>query len=264
MPKPRTAEKPKPNWRLWLRVGTWFCLFVGTAWGANQARRFLLTDLRFGFTCDPSETSCTNLEIRGAQYASRSRIYSVFTADFGRSVFDIPLAERRRHMLAIDWVRTAAVARVWPNRIVVTITERTPVAFAKLPLTGSQRHWMALIDADGVLMTLPPKVRFHLPVLSGVTEDQQDEDRRQRVHAMQHLLDDLGPQAKEISEINASNVQELRVIADVDGQGVELWLGNQRYRSRFTNFLNHYRDIRSHSDQASTFDLRLDDRILAR
>jgi cell division protein FtsQ len=264
MAKPRTPEKPKPNWRLWLRIASWSCLFVGSVWGANEARKFLMTDPTFGFTCDPSETSCANLEIHGATYANRARIYAVFTPDFGRSVFHMPLAERRRHMLAIDWVRTASVARVWPNRIVVTIAERTPVAFAKLPLTGSQRHWMALIDADGVLMTLPSKARFHLPVLSGVTEDQEDEERKQRVRAMQHLLEDLGPQAKDISEINASNVHELRVIADVDGQGVELWLGNQRYRSRFTNFLNHFRDIRTHSDQASTFDLRLDDRILAR
>jgi hypothetical protein len=50
----------------------------------------------------------------------------------------------------------------------------------------------------------------------------------------------------------------------VNGQGVELWLGDQHYRSRYLNFVQHYRDIRLHSEQASVFDLRLDDRILAR
>ena len=86
----------------------------------------------------------------------------MFAADLGKSVFQLPLAERRRHLLAMDWVRTAAVTRVWPNRILVTITERTPVAFAKLPIAGSVRHWMALMDADGVLLSIPPKVRFRL------------------------------------------------------------------------------------------------------
>jgi len=45
---------------------------------------------------------------------------------------------------------------------------------------------------------------------------------------------------------------------------VELWLGDRHYQSRYMNFLNLYREIHTHSQQASTFDLRLDDRILAR
>jgi hypothetical protein len=81
---------------------------------------------------------------------------------------------------------------------------------------------------------------------------------------MRHLLSDLGPQAKDISEVNSASTRDLRVIADVNGQAVELWLGDQRYRSRYVNFLNHYGEIRRHSERASVFDLRLDDRIFAR
>lgn len=267
MPKAPAPAKPdsgKLRWRLWLRAVAWSGLFVGIMWGGAEVRAFLLTDPRFGLACDPSEPSCASLEIHGTTYANRDRVQAVFTPDFGRSVFHLPLAERRRHLLAIDWVRTATVSRVWPNRIIVNITERVPVAFAKLPVAGSARHWMALVDQEGVLMALPHKVRFHLPVLSGLNEEQTDEDRRVRVRAMNRLLEDLGPQAKDISEINAASLREMRVIADVDGQGVELWLGDQHFRSRFANFLSHYRDIRAHSQEASTFDLRLDDRILAR
>ena len=101
-------------------------------------------------------------------------------------------------------------------------------------------------------------------MLSGVTEEQTDEERRLRVEAMEHLLSDLGPQAKDISEINAASTQDVRVIADVDGQGVELLLGDQHYRSRYLHFLSHYEEIRRHSEQASVFDLRMDDRISAR
>jgi cell division protein FtsQ len=179
-------------------------------------------------------------------------------------VFEIPLAERRRHLLAVDWVRTASVTRVLPDRIAVRVTERTPVAFARLPLAGSVRHWLALIDDDGVLLSIPQKVRFRFPVLSGVTEEQTDEERRLRVKSMEHLLADLGPQAKDISEVNSANPQEMRVIADVDGQEVELWLGDQHYRSRYLNFVQHYDEIRRHAERASVFDLRLDDRILAK
>jgi cell division protein FtsQ len=216
---------------------------------------FLIGDPRFHFE---------RLEIRGTVYTNRARIQKIFTPDFNDSIFRIPLAERRRHVLAIDWVRSASIMRVWPNRIVVTVTERKPAAFAKLPIPGASRHWLALIDDEGVLLSIPPKVRFALPVLSGVSEEQSDDERRQRVESMQHLLADLGPQAKDISEINASDASDMRVIADVDGHALELWLGDQHYRSRYTNFLSHYPDIRNHAERASIFDLRMDDRISTR
>jgi cell division protein FtsQ len=264
MPKAPAPPKPKLDWRMGVRVLAWGAVCAGVAWGGKEVHSFLLRDARFGFDCAPREKSCALLEIHGAVYASRARIQSVFAADFGRSVFQMPIAERRRHLLAIDWVRSAAVSRVWPNRIVVTVTERKPVAFARLPIAGSSRHWLALIDKEGVLLSLPPRVRFHLPVLSGVSEDQTDDERRDRVEAMEHLLSDLGPEAKEISEINAAVPREMRVITDVDGHGVELWMGDQHYRSRYMNFVSHYGEIRRHSERAAVFDLRMDDRILAR
>jgi cell division protein FtsQ len=249
------VTKPRFNARLWLRVVLWSGIFAGAAYGAKEVHSFLLSDPRFEFR---------NLELRGAVYTSRERLQGVFAPDAHLSVFHMPLAERRRHLLAIDWVRTATIERVWPNRIVVTITERTPVAFARLPMPGSQRHWLALIDEEGILLSIPPKTRFSLPVLSGITEEQTDEDRRARVDSMQHLLADLGPQAKDISEVNAASAQDIRVIADVEGQGLELWLGDQHFRSRYVNFLNHYGEIKSHSENARIFDLRMDDRISTR
>jgi cell division protein FtsQ len=254
MPKPVSPPKPKVSWRLWLRVAAWSLVAAGAAFGARQANSFLLSDPHF---------TLSSLEIRGAVYTNRARLQNVFLSDSGHSVFRIPLDERRRHLLAVDWVNNASILRVWPNRIVVTITERRPVAFAKLPMAGTLRYRIGLVDSDGVLLSLPPRVRFRLPVLSGIAEEQPEAERAMRVHAMQHLLDDLGPRAKDISEINAANTQDMCVIAEVDHRPLELWIGDQHYRSRYLNFLDHYEEIHKHSEQANIFDLRLDDRILA-
>jgi cell division protein FtsQ len=242
----------------------WAVIVTGVAVAGKSVNSFLLHDPRFELECPADAPSCANLEIHGAVYASRARIQSVFAQDFGASVFHIPLAERRRRLLAIDWINSASLSRVWPGRIVVNVTERTPVAFAKLPIAGSTRYRFSLIDIDGVLLSLPPRVRFHLPVLSGVTEEQTESDRSARARAMQHLLDDLGPQAKDISEINASSTLDMRLIGEIDGHGVELLIGDHHYRSRYMHFLNHYEEIRRHSEQATVFDLRMDDRILAK
>ena len=47
------------------------------------------------------------------------------------------------------------MARIWPNRIVVQITERKPAAFIKLPAEAMLR-W-ALIDDEGVILDPPAK-----------------------------------------------------------------------------------------------------------
>jgi cell division protein FtsQ len=263
MPKPPERKKSKINWRMVRRVVLWSGICGGIAYGGMQVHSFMLSDSRFALRCAPRAAACTGLEVHGAVHSNMGRIQAIFAKDVGKSVFDIPLDERRRHLLAVDWVREASVMRVWPDRIVITLEERQPVAFASLPIGGSARHWLALIDDQGVLLTLPPRTRFPLPVLSGITEDQGEAERQKRVEAMQHLLADLGPQAKDISEINAASVEDMRVVTAIDGHAVELWLGDQHYRSRYVNFINHYREIRQDS-QAAVFDLRLDDRILVR
>jgi cell division protein FtsQ len=260
MPKPPEPKKPKINWRMVLRISLWSAVCGSIAYAGVQVRSFMLGDPRFVFEC---AAGCRGIEVHGAVHSSMARVDAVFAQDAGKSVFEIPLDERRRHLLAIDWVRDATVMRVWPDQIRITIVERTPVAFASMPIARSARHWLALIDDQGVLLSLPPRTRFVLPVLSGITEDQTEAVRQKRVEAMQHLLADLGPQAKDISEINAAALEDMRVVTTVEGHAVELWLGDQHFRSRYLNFASHYRQIREDA-KASIFDLRLDDRILVR
>jgi cell division protein FtsQ len=53
----------------------------------------------------------------------------------------------------------------------------------------------------------------------------------------------------------------LKITEQVAGNGVSLILGDRNFTSRLQNFLDHYPDIHAKMPQASTFDLRLDDRI---
>jgi cell division protein FtsQ len=202
--------------------------------------------------------------VDGLRYASRARVLRLFEADFGRSIYLTPLAERRRRLLAVDWVEDAIVSRVWPDRIWVRIRERIPVAFVNVPLGRRAGSKIALIDGHGVILEQPARARFTFPVLTGVSGEQLEAQRRRHVSAMLDLLEDLGPSSRQVSEVNTAQLDNLVVMAEVDGSTVELMLGDTNFGKRFRSFVEHYEEIRKRSPLAKAFDLRLEDRITAK
>jgi cell division protein FtsQ len=252
-------------WRLLLSLAGWTLLAICILVAVRRMEAYAATDPQFTLA-PPRGGAQSGIAIEGLRYASRSKVMRVFDADFERSVFLTPLAERRRRLLAVDWVEDATVSRLWPNRIWVRVQERRPVAFVNVPLhqgrpAGSK---IALIDAHGVILEQPAHAKFAFPVLTGVSGEQTERERRRRVVAMLALLRDLGPAAAQISEVDTEDPDNLIVIAQVDGFTVELALGDANFGTRFRSFAAHYAEIRNRSPQARAFDLRLEDRITAK
>src|SRR5712691_753232 len=158
------AAKPRESTqvpRIVLRVVVLGLLSVAALYGFHRLEEFLIHDPRFALN-GPDAADGETLEIEGPAHASASEIARVFADDLGRSVYLLPLADRRATLRTVNWVQEASVARLWPNRVVVRVTERRPVAF----LTRAPPRF-ALIDEEGVI--LPPATgRFELPVLAGV------------------------------------------------------------------------------------------------
>ena len=253
----KTTEAKKRvgiRWRMWAWVALSGAACVSTGMAALKVRDYALNDPQFRLVRDNPQA----LTVSGLRHASSAKVQRVFAGDFGRSIFSTPIDERRRRLLAIDWIEDASVLRVWPDRITVQIRERKPVAFVFL------RSAVLLIDRYGVLLEPPAQAQFTFPVLSGVREDETDEQRRERVRAMLTVQDELGYLAKDVSEVNVSDLENIRIVAQVEQHGLELVLGDANFARRFQNFLNHYPEIRKRSPAAKTFDLRLDDRITAK
>jgi len=242
------------NRRLWLGVICAGLLFGSTAMAALKIRRYVIHDPEFVLSRDRADS----LTIAGIKYTNRAKVRRIFSGDFEHSIFSIPLDERRRRLLAIDWVEDASVSRIWPDRLVVRIRERTPVAYVYF---GSG---VLLIDAHGALLDPPPESHFAFPVLSGVREDETEDERRERVRSLLLFEQGMGYLAKDVSEVDVSDLENLRVVTQIDKRAVELLIGDANFASRYENFMNHYPEIHKHSPEVKTFDLRLEDRITAR
>jgi cell division protein FtsQ len=252
----RDSKKPaaRIRWRLWLGAGALAVGCISTVIVALKVRDYMYTEPRFALSRDRKDA----LILQGLNYASRSKVQRIFTPDFNRSIFSVPLAERRRRLLAIDWVEDASVSRIWPDRLEVVVWERRPVAFVFF------RSGVLLIDSHGVLLDPPSKAQFTYPVLSGVREEETELQRQDHVRALMRVEEELGPHMKDVSEVNAADPDEVRIVAQVQNRTVELMMGDGSYGRRFQNFLNHYSEIRRRSPEARLFDLRLDDRITAK
>ncbi len=242
------------GWRHSLVLAAIIAACVSTAMAGLKVREFALSSPRFILSRDHPGS----LTVEGLRYTSRNKVQRVFMADFARSIFGIPLAERRRRLLAVDWVEDASVSRVWPDRLIVRIRERKPVAFVWV------RSGVLLIDAFGVLLDQPAQAQFAFPVLSGVRDDEPESRRRKRVRAFLELQRDMGYLAKDISEVNVADPDNIRIVAQVENRALELTLGDDHFARRYQSFLNHSPEIKKRSPGVAAFDLRLDDRITAK
>lgn len=242
------------NWQLTFSLVGLALITASAAMGALKVRHFVSSDPQFNLSRDRADA----IEIDGLQYTSRAKIRRVFAADFERSIFTAPLEQRRRQLLDIDWVEDASVSRLWPDRLVVRIRERRPVAFVLF------HPGVLLIDSYGMLLDQPPQAQFSFPVLSGIRRQDAIEARRERVRAFLGVEQEMGYLAKDVSEIDATDVNNIRIVAQVDDRAVELLLGDSDFGRRYQNFLSHYAEIRKRSPEVKRFDLRLDDRITAR
>ena len=164
-----------------------------------RVEQFLIRDARFAASTPDSEAGVASLHVRGVNYSSRRMIESMFAEDMGRSIYLLALPDRRLSLRSIDWVKDAAVARAWPNQILVRVTERKPVAFVKPP-SGT-----FLIDDEGVMMQPVKGQHFHLPVLKGIRKEDSVPQKREKVQAMLHVLREIGDGADLVSEVDTSD-----------------------------------------------------------
>jgi cell division protein FtsQ len=211
--------------------------------------------------------SSDQIEVAGITHVARAQVIDRFASDLGRNIFFIPLERRLGGIRQIAWVRSAAVLRIWPNRLQVRIAEREPVAFARFGST------LQLIDADGVLLDRsrvserPPSSqnadqRHDFPVLVGLPRgDAALSERRERVRQYVGLTQELDsgetPHSQDLSEVNLSDPDDMQVtVTSPNSVTVIIHLGDHDFLRRYNLYLNHIEEWRHAFPRLSSVDLR--------
>jgi cell division septal protein FtsQ len=237
---------------------------VTVAVAIHLAESFLLHDRRFTFLLPPVPGEPSTLAVAGLSRTHEESIRRVFRTDAGKSVYEIPLTERRRGVESLDWIRHATIARRWPNRIEVYVIERQPAAFVQLP-AGRGRHRTSFIDADGYLMPITERdrQRYDLPTLFGVREDQKPADRALRVRQMQRFYRQVAELGLIIPEVHLHRLENLKCRVKLGDRGYLLLLGKEDFAYNLDRFRKHLPEIERRMPDAVVLDLRIRETITA-
>jgi cell division protein FtsQ len=242
-----------------LRLGAAIAAVVLVAGGAGAtAYGYGMHSWRFRIT------SSDNVEISGVHNASRAHVMEVAGADIGRNVLFVPLEERKRQLEQIPWVESATVMRLLPNRIAVTIEERTPIAFAQI---GPR---ISLIDANGVIMGMPAnrQTKYSFPVIRGISDTEPLSSRAAAMKIYNHMaqeLDSGGDGARytrQLSEVDLSDPEDVKVIANDAGGTLLIHLGSSNFLERYKLYLGHIAEWRQQFQSLQSVDLRYDGQII--
>src|ERR1700722_20114147 len=183
--------------------------------------------------------SSDDIELAGLQNVTRFQIMEVMGGDIGRNIFFVPLSVRKQALENIPWVESASVMRFVPNRLRIEIHERTPVAFARI---GSH---ISLIDAGGTLMELAPggKHKYSFPVIAGMNAGEPLSTRAARMKNYNSLVRDLDASgarySQELSEVDISDPEDVKVIAADSNGYVLVHLGSGSYLQRYKTYVTH-------------------------
>jgi cell division protein FtsQ len=208
--------------------------------------------------------SANDIEVAGDAPNSRPQVLDKMHQVIGRNVFQISLAEQKQELEKIPWVEAATVIRLWPNRFRVIVKERTPVAFITL---GDR---IELIDAQGVLMEIPPAVQsdYSFPVILGMTDSEPLSTRTPRMNTFMRLERELdggtrasGTQTKaqysrNLDEVDLSDPEDVKVTAKGGSGPIVLHLGNEDFLPRFMVFLSNVQKWEQERGKLESVDLR--------
>lgn len=154
--------------------------------------------------------SVSRVTLRGGTFVTDRDILAALADDrlgtvIGRSLLHADLDDMRRRILSIGWVESAAVQRLWPNTIHVSIEERAPIALWQ-DGEGAYR----LVDIDARILGISQTTdHVDLPVIVGLDELPKVTD----------LLAELGSRPELLSRI--------ATISSVNGRRFDLTFRNR-------------------------------------
>ena len=258
-------QKAVTVWRHRLSSGRRWALFFMAVVAPVGITSYFLTS--FALSSPRFELhSADDIQVIGNQFVSREEVANALGLPLhagsgpGAKVFRLSLADQREQVEAIAWVRRAALTRVLPNRLVVQVVERTPLAFANV---GGH---VSLVDSEGALLDKPESAVFDFPVITGLDSKASLDERRTRIALYQDFMRQIGEEISHsgwtVSEADLADGDDLKALLVQGRETLQVHFGHENFLPHFHTFLALLPELRKSNAPLDSVDLRYRNQVV--
>lgn len=181
---------------------------------------------------EPSRFPVTTVEVVGEiSHVDKKEIYQIVTPEIRHGFFGVSVNRLQAKMVALPWIKSTAVKRVWPGKLIIVITEEIPIAY-----------WNSdsLLNQSGQIFS-PPQSTFPsgLPKLIG-----PEGKESQVLEQFLKMSKTLSPLALTIAKVELAPRGAWYLSLS---NGIDVILGTDEITERLNRFVSSYNKVLSQS-----------------
>ena len=193
-----SRHTPNPQRKLLIRAILLLALLLALGFGAKYVYRML---------CQNDFFQITAVKIDGSIMTSKEQIAALSRVDIHSNLLDINVPQVRSLLESHPWIATAVVIRDWPNRLLIHVKEKNPVALINRA-TG-----LFYLDSKGqIIATAGPAQELDFPVITGFENFPFNTARSAQIpEPLKNVLDLLKLANKNNPILPQQNISEIHI-----------------------------------------------------
>lgn len=183
------------------------------------------------------------IEIRGCQKIEEKSLHRLLGLEGRPNLFTISLKEIGKRVSSHPWVEGAKVRKVFPNKLIIEIEERKPVAILQL-------DELYYLDSKGVIFSpLGERDGYNFPLITGLTPSAVEKDPQEvkelllKALELLKIVDQEGVLLLErVSEIHMDRQNGIHFFTQAEG--IKVRMGWDQFREKIKRFSVIWKDLR--------------------
>jgi len=193
------------------------------------------------------------IEVEGCQKVAYETLISLTKIDGMPNLFTVSLGEVAKRLESHPWIDHIRVRKVFPNKILIQVEERKPIAILQL-------EELYYVDTQGVIFSpVGERDEYNYPFLTGLTRQILEKDPVEAKHLITKALELLRiadrekvPPLEEISEIHMEKIFGIQCFTKTEG--LEVRMGWEQFREKLKRLSFIWSDLRKRGFSAISID----------
>jgi cell division protein FtsQ len=193
------------------------------------------------------------VEVEGGRKITKEALLSLTVMEGRPNLFSVKLKEVVKQIESHPWIEQVRVRKVFPNKILIQVEERKPMAIIQL-------EELYYIDTRGEIFSpVGEKDEYNYPYLTGLTRQVLEKDPVEAKHLISKALELLRvalqekmPPLEEISEIHMEKAFGIHCFTKAEG--VEVKMGWEDFREKLKRLSLIWSDLKKRGYSAVSID----------